>query len=65
MTVELLDSQQAAARLLIHPKTLQRMAREGKVPAFQIGTLWRYDSSKLDEWVRDKLSSSPATRAVN
>lgn len=47
----LLDSDEAAALLKIHPKTLQRMARRGEVPAIQIGKLWRFRASELDAWM--------------
>jgi excisionase family DNA binding protein len=52
-----LNTGQAAALLQIHPKTLQKMAREGSVPAFRIGDLWRFRASALDEWVRSGVSS--------
>lgn len=53
-----LNSQQAAAALLqIHLKTLQKMACQGRVPARQIGDLWRFRASELDEWLRDGVSS--------
>jgi excisionase family DNA binding protein len=61
----LLDSNEAAALLKIHPKTLQKMAREGTVPAVQIGTLWRFSGSELDGWFRNKLSSKPPLVSVN
>ena len=32
-----LNTEEAATLLQIHPKTLQKMAREGTVPAFRIG----------------------------
>jgi excisionase family DNA binding protein len=54
---KLLDSRQAASLLQIHPKTLQKMAREQAVPAIRIGDLWRYRATELDEWVRAELSS--------
>jgi excisionase family DNA binding protein len=50
-----LNTVEAAALLQIHPKTLQKMAREGTVPAFRIGDLWRFRASALDEWLRSKL----------
>ncbi len=53
----LLDSEQAAKLISIHPKTLQRMARAGKVPAFRIGDLWRFRASALDAWLRGEVSS--------
>jgi excisionase family DNA binding protein len=52
-----LNTEEAAALLQIHPKTLQRMARQGAVPAFRIGDLWRFRASALDEWLRFGLSS--------
>jgi len=53
-----LNSEEAAALLQIHPKTLQRMARQGRVPAFRIGDLWRFRASELDEWLRSGVCSN-------
>jgi excisionase family DNA binding protein len=53
----LLDSDEAAALLGIHKKTLQRMARTGELPGFQIGDLWRFRASTLNEWLASKLAS--------
>jgi len=47
----LLDSDEAAQLLKIHPKTLQRMARRGEVPGVQIGKLWRFRRSELNAWM--------------
>jgi excisionase family DNA binding protein len=47
----LLDSDEAAALLKIHPKTLQRMARRGEIPGIQLGKLWRFRASALNTWM--------------
>jgi len=47
----LLDSEEAAALLKIHPKTLQKMARRDEVVAIQIGRLWRFRASALNRWL--------------
>lgn len=52
----LLDSEEAAALLKIHPKTLQKLARSGAVAAIQIGKLWRFRASALDDWIK-KIAS--------
>jgi excisionase family DNA binding protein len=52
-----LNTEEAAALLQIHPKTLQRMARQGSVPAFRVGDLWRFRASALDEWLRSGVCS--------
>jgi excisionase family DNA binding protein len=52
----LLDSDEAAALLKIHPKTLQKMARHGNITGVQIGRLWRFRASELDRWLSGKLA---------
>jgi excisionase family DNA binding protein len=34
--------------LRIHPKTLQRLARHGRVTGYRIGKLWRFHASDLE-----------------
>jgi len=43
----LLDSEQAAAIVKVHPKTLQRYARNGIVCGLRVGKLWRFRASDL------------------
>jgi excisionase family DNA binding protein len=52
----LLDSSEAAALLKIHPKTLQKLARNGEIAAIQIGKLWRFRASALNAWL-EKIAS--------
>jgi excisionase family DNA binding protein len=52
----LLDSDEAAALLGIHKKTLQRMACSGEVPGVQIGDLWRFRASTLNDWLASRLA---------
>ena len=47
-TEPFLDSDQAAAILRIHPKTLQRLARHGHVIGYRVGKLWRFHRSDLE-----------------
>jgi len=63
---EPLISSGSAARLLgnIHVKTLQRYARIGRLPGYQIAGHWYFRESELDAWVRHQISSNrqPADR---
>jgi excisionase family DNA binding protein len=56
----LLDSDEAARLLRIHPKTLQRMARNGEIRGLQIGKLWRFRASQLNEWMESRFSDAQA-----
>jgi len=52
------DSEEAARFLNINPKTLQKMARNGEVPGYRIGKLWKFRISDLDAWLRSKVISN-------
>jgi excisionase family DNA binding protein len=54
---QLLDSDEAAALLKIHPKTLQKMARNGEITGVQVGRLWRFRASVINEWLEQKMAS--------
>ena len=51
----LLDVDQAAALLRVHPKTAQKWAREGKIPAIHYGHRWLFRASELDSWVESQV----------
>ena len=48
----LLQTDEAAAIIQIHPKTLQRFAREGVIRGIHIGKLWRFRASEIEEWIQ-------------
>ena len=56
------DCGEASRFLRIHPATVKRMAREGKLPGFRIGNRWRFRPSELDAWARSKVPSSNSLR---
>ena len=47
----LLSDIQAGQLLALHPKTVQRLARSGELPAIHIGRYWRFRVTALDQWV--------------
>jgi len=57
----LLTAEEAAIHLRIHVKTLQKLARERRVPGIRLGKYWRFHLSALDQWVRaqQNLCSQP------
>lgn len=52
-----LDSEQAASLVKVHPKTLQRYARAGRVMGYRLGKLWRFRASDLDRCLPVTVSS--------
>jgi excisionase family DNA binding protein len=53
----LLDSNQAAAILKVHPRTLQRLVHRGEITAVHVGKLWRFKPSALTAWIDRDLAS--------
>jgi excisionase family DNA binding protein len=53
---QLWDVAEAAKFLRIHPKTLRAKARRGVIPGVQVGRLWRFRASALNEWL-DQIAS--------
>ncbi len=48
---DVLTIQEAAAFLRCHPRTLQKLAIRGDVPAKKVGSLWRFSRQRLQEWM--------------
>ena len=42
-----MNTDEAAAMLGVHPKTLQRLARSGRITAYRVGKLWRFQACDL------------------
>jgi excisionase family DNA binding protein len=52
---EIITSKEVAEYLNIHPLTVRKYAKEGKIPAFKIGTDWRFHKKYIDQWIKEKL----------
>ena len=48
--VKAFTSEEIAEYLRLHPYTIRRLAREGKIPAFRAGGQWRFRKDKIDAW---------------
>jgi excisionase family DNA binding protein len=57
----LLSDEQAGQLLGLHPKTVQRLARKGELPAVRIGRYWRYRASALNSFVVLNSTGQPLT----
>jgi len=55
---EIMTAKEVAQYLSIHPLTVHKYAREGKIPAFKIGTDWRFHKKYLEKWIHSKLTSN-------
>jgi excisionase family DNA binding protein len=52
----LLDTEEAARLLRMHPRTLRIKARKREIPAVQVGRRWRFRVSVLNHWLEEIAS---------
>ena len=38
----------------LEPDTVRKMARDGRIPAFKLGRVWRFYPDKVTEWLNDQ-----------
>jgi excisionase family DNA binding protein len=55
---EIMTAKEVAEYLNLHPLTVHKYARQGKIPAFKIGSDWRFHRKYIERWIREKLSSN-------
>jgi len=54
MPVTTYTAEEIAKYLRIHPYTLRRLAREGKIPGFKVGGQWRFRKDEIEKWSTNK-----------
>jgi len=52
---EILTAKEVADYLHLHPLTVHRYAREGKIPGFKIGTDWRFQKKYIKRSIKEKV----------
>lgn len=55
--IRLLTLSEAANLLQVSTRTLQRMIRNGQLPAFKVGGQWRLRETQLRQWVESRETS--------
>lgn len=41
---------EVSAYLHVHPTTIYRLLKKGKIPAFHMGSDWRFNIEDIDRW---------------
>jgi excisionase family DNA binding protein len=61
MAQDTLTTEEAAAYLRLHPRTVEKKARKGVLPAAKTGRKWLFRRTDLDAWA-DRLAEAVAER---
>ncbi len=62
MTEDILTIREVADYLKIAERTVYRLAKEGRIPAFKVGGSWRLRRDDLDQWIRSQTLSQAHDR---
>lgn len=54
--IETITPNEIAAILRIHPFTVTRLAREGKLPGFKVGGIWRFRKDQFEQWMEERTN---------
>jgi excisionase family DNA binding protein len=49
---EILTISELSAHLRVHPTTIYRLLREGRIPGFRVGSAWRFSRAAIEVWER-------------
>lgn len=52
--IESYTVEEVAEALKIHPYTVRRLCREGKMPCFKVGGQWRFNKQEIEALMRSK-----------
>lgn len=59
---EILTVKELADYLKIAEKTAYRFVAEGKIPAFKVGSAWRFKKDEIDAWIKRQLKDNTAKK---
>ncbi|MGD0117998.1 MAG: helix-turn-helix domain-containing protein [Candidatus Binatus sp.] len=60
MKSRVLTVQEVSSYLRVHPSTIYRMLKKNQLPAFRVGSDWRFTVEAIDKWRATVELSAPA-----
>ena len=61
MATTVLTLEEVASYLRVHPSTIYRMLKRQQIPAFKVGSDWRFNLESIDRWRTDAERRRPVT----
>ena len=60
--MEVLSIDEACAYLKLAKVTIYKYVRQGAIPAFKVGRMWRFHKESLDNWLKEKTEADTLAR---
>ena len=61
---EIFTIKELSEHLRVHPTTIYRLLRQGRLPGFRVGSNWRFNRAAIEQWEKLQASAprSPVAR---
>lgn len=56
--IKVMTVRDVSAYLHVHPSTIYRLLKHNQIPAFHVGSDWRFNIEAIDRWCSDKIEPS-------
>jgi excisionase family DNA binding protein len=53
-TAPVMTLRELSAHLRVHPSTIYRLLKRNQIPAFHVGSDWRFNIEAIDQWCSEK-----------
>ena len=58
---KVMNLREVAGYLGVHTSTIYKYAQKGSIPAFKIGSDWRFPKKHIDQWIDEKMNNNDNT----
>ena len=59
---QVMNIKEVADYLGVHPSTIYKYAQDGHLPAFKIGSDWRFSRKHIDLWIDEQMDKKTRNR---
>ena len=61
---DILTVKELSDLLRLHPTTVYKLVRQGKIPSFRVGNEWRFRKDAIMRWLSEKSAGAGKVRKV-
>jgi excisionase family DNA binding protein len=59
MAAAMLTLEDVAQFLKVHPSTVYRLLKNRSIPAFKVGSDWRFNQDSIERWIKEREAERP------
>ncbi len=62
---DILTITELSEHLRVHPTTIYRLLRQGRIPGFRVGASWRFSRRAIENWERGQVEIKAGSARAN